>query len=112
MATTSAFQWEDPLLLGEQLTEEERMIAKTARDYAQEKLAPRIVEAYMEEKTDRSIITEMGQIGLLGVTVSETYGGAGASVVSYGLAAREIERVELRFPFHDERSVLARDASD
>ncbi len=97
MATTSAFQWEDPLLLGEQLTEEERMIAKTARDYAQEKLAPRIVEAYMEEKTDRSIITEMGQIGLLGVTVSETYGGAGASVVSYGLAAREIERVDSGF---------------
>jgi glutaryl-CoA dehydrogenase len=95
--STNAFQWEDPLLLGEQLTEDERMIAKTARDYAQENLAPRIVEAYMEEKTDRSIITGMGQIGLLGMTVPEAYGGAGASVVAYGLASREIERVDSGF---------------
>ena len=88
--TMSAFQWEDPLLLDAQLTEDERLIAKTARDFAQDKLAPRVVEAYMEEKTDRAIFSEMGELGLLGMTVAEEYGGAGAGYVSYGLTAREI----------------------
>jgi glutaryl-CoA dehydrogenase len=92
--TMSAFQWEDPLLLDAQLTEDERLIAKTARDFAQDKLAPRIVEAYMEEKTDRAIFSEMGELGLLGMTVAEEYGGAGAGYVSYGVTAREIERVD------------------
>ena len=69
-STTSAFQWADPLLLDAQLTDAERMIAKTARDFAQEKLGPRIVEAYLQEKTDRAIFSEMGELGLLGMTVS------------------------------------------
>ena len=96
MATnsTSAFQWADPLLLDAQLTDDERLIAKTARDFAQGKLAPRIVEAYLQEKTDRAIFSEMGELGLLGMTVSESYGGAGAGYVSYGLVAREVERVD------------------
>ncbi|MFY9640818.1 MAG: acyl-CoA dehydrogenase [Rhodomicrobium sp.] len=96
MATGSAnaFQWEDPLLLDAQLSDDERLIAKTARDFAQEKLAPRIVTAYLEEKTDRSIFNEMGELGLLGATISSAYGGAGASYISYGLIAREIERVD------------------
>ncbi len=91
--TMSAFQWEDPLLLDAQLTEDERLIAKTARDFAQDKLAPRVAAAYMEERTDRAIFGEMGELGLLGMTVAEEYGGAGAGYVSYGLTAREIERV-------------------
>jgi glutaryl-CoA dehydrogenase len=89
-----AFQWEDPFLLADQLTAEERQIAETARLYAQEKLAPRVIEAYLQEKTDRDIFNEMGELGLLGVTVSDRYGGAGAGYVSYGLVAREIERVD------------------
>ena len=91
---TSTFQWADPLLLDAQLTGDERMIAKTARDFAQEKLSPRIVEAYLQEKTDRAIFSEMGALGLLGMTIPEAYGGAGAGYVAYGLAAREIERVD------------------
>jgi glutaryl-CoA dehydrogenase len=90
----AAFQWEDPFLLTDQLTGEERQIAETARLYAQEKLAPRVVQAYLEEKTDREIFNEMGALGLLGVTISDRYGGAGAGYVSYGLVAREIERVD------------------
>jgi glutaryl-CoA dehydrogenase len=89
-----SFQWEDPFLLSDQLTEDERLIAETARGYAQDNLAPRIVEAYLDEKTDRAIFTEMGALGLLGVTVSDSYGGAGANYVSYGLVAREVERVD------------------
>ncbi len=92
--TASAFQWEDPLLMDAQLTDDERLIAKTARDFAQEKLAPRIVTAYLEEKTDRTVFKEMGELGLLGATVSGAYGGAEAGYVSYGLIAREIERVD------------------
>jgi glutaryl-CoA dehydrogenase len=89
-----AFDWSDPLRLDRQLAEDERLICETARAYAQEKLAPRIVEAYREEKTDRGIFEEMGALGLLGVTVPEAFGGAGASHVSYGLVAREVERVD------------------
>ena len=92
--TIAAFKWEDPFLLTEQLTEDETMISDTARAYCQEKLAPRVVDAYLEEKTDRAIFEEMGSLGLLGVTVDEKYGGAGAGYVSYGLVAREVERVD------------------
>ena len=88
------FDWEDPLLLDAELTEDERMIRDTARDYAQEKLMPRVTEAYAKEKTDREIFNEMGQLGLLGVTLPEDYGCANAGYVSYGLVAREIERVD------------------
>ena len=98
MPTTShkpaPFQWEDPFLLDEQLTEDERMIRDTARDFAQEKLLPRIVKAYANETTERGIFNEMGAMGLLGVTLPEEYGCANASYVSYGLVAREVERVD------------------
>ncbi|MEZ5737793.1 MAG: acyl-CoA dehydrogenase [Novosphingobium sp.] len=90
----SAFSWEDPFLLDSQLSEEERMIRDTAAAYAQEKLQPRVVDAYAQEKVDPSIFAEMGEMGLLGVTVPEEYGGVGASYVSYGLVAREVERVD------------------
>ncbi|GAU81217.1 acyl-CoA dehydrogenase [Bosea sp. BIWAKO-01] len=88
------FQWDDAFLLDDQLNEDERLIRDTARQYAQEKLLPRVSEAYLEEKTDRSIFNEMGELGLLGVTVPEEYGCAGANYVSYGLVAREVERVD------------------
>ncbi len=87
-------KWEDPLLLDELLTDDERMIRDTARAYAQEKLLPRVIEAYREERTDREIFNEMGELGLLGVTLPEDYGCAGASYVAYGLVAREVERVD------------------
>ena len=86
--------WDDLLLLDDQLTDEERMVRDTARDYAQDKLMPRIRSAYREERFDREIMNEMGALGLLGPTVPETYGGAGLGYVSYGLAAREVERVD------------------
>ena len=89
-----AFQWDDPFLLDAQLGEDERMIRDTARDYAQEKLLPRILDAYANEKTDRDLFPEMGALGLLGVTLPEDYGCAGASYTAYGLVAREIERVD------------------
>lgn len=88
------FQWDDAFLLDDQLSEDERLIRDTARQYAQEKLLPRVSEAYLDEKTDRSIFNEMGELGLLGVTVPEDYGCAGANYVSYGLVAREVERVD------------------
>ncbi|MGX1740665.1 acyl-CoA dehydrogenase [Bosea sp. NPDC055353] len=88
------FTWDDAYLLDEQLNEDERLIRDTARAYAQEKLAPRVTEAYLDEKTDRSIFNEMGELGLLGVTVPEEYGCAGANYVSYGLVAREVERID------------------
>ncbi len=90
----AAFLWDDPLLLEDQLSEDERMIRDTARDYAQAKLQPRILEAYRDEKTDRTIFDEMGDLGLLGVTLPEDYGGSAASYVAYGLVAREVERVD------------------
>ncbi len=88
------FDWQDPFRLEDQLTEEERMLRDAARAYAQEKLQPRIVAAYRDETTDASIFREMGEMGLLGVTVPESYGGLGASYVAYGLIAREVERVD------------------
>ena len=88
------FDWEDPFRLEDQLTEEERMLRDAARAFAQEKLQPRVVAAYREEKTNPGIFAEMGEMGLLGATVPEQYGGLGASYVAYGLIAREVERVD------------------
>tara|TARA_R110002096_G_scaffold242843_5_gene434747 strand:- start:3111 stop:4328 length:1218 start_codon:yes stop_codon:yes gene_type:complete len=88
------FDWEDPFRLGDQLTEEERMLRDGARAYAREKLQPRIIKAFREEVTDPEIFREMGAMGLLGVTIPEEYGGIGASYVAYGLIAREVERVD------------------
>ena len=88
------FNWEDPLLLDTLISEEESLIKSTAHDYAQSKLLPRVEEAFLEEKTDKEIFKEMGQLGLLGITIPEKYGCAGASYVSYGLVAREVERVD------------------
>jgi len=88
------FQWDDPFLFTEQLTDEERMIRDTARRYCQEKLMPRVLEANRHEVFHREIMNEMGEIGLLGSTIPEEYGGAGLNHVSYGLIAREVERVD------------------
>jgi glutaryl-CoA dehydrogenase len=93
----ASFRWDDPLLFDDQLTEDERLIRDTARGYAQDKLMPRVIDAYMQEHTDRAIFSEMGALGLLGVTIPEAYGGAEAGYVSYGLVAREIERVDSGF---------------
>ena len=89
-----SFNWADPLLLDTQLTEEERMIRDAAAEYAQGRLMPRIHDAYRNETTDASIFREMGELGLLGITIPEQYGGADLNYVSYGLIAREIERVD------------------
>jgi glutaryl-CoA dehydrogenase len=88
------FVWEDPLLLDDQLSEEERMVRDTARDYAQDKLMPRILLANRHETFDRDVFTEMGALGLLGSTLEEKYGCAGLNHVCYGLVAREVERVD------------------
>jgi len=98
MAQTDArFNWSDPLLLDQQLTAEERMVRDTARAYCQEKLAPRALEMFRSEKPDPSIFREMGALDLLGIVIPEQYGGAGMGYVSYGLVAREIERVDSGF---------------
>lgn len=89
-----SFNWEDPFLLDQQLQEDERMIRDSAAAYAQEKLQSRVIEAYAKEQTDPEIFAEMGEMGLLGTTIPEEYGGLGASYVSYGLVAREVERVD------------------
>jgi glutaryl-CoA dehydrogenase len=88
------FVWDDPLLLNEQLTEDERMVRDAASAYCQEKLAPRVLEAFRHEKTDPSIFREMGQLGLLGPTIPAQYGGPELNYVSYGVIAREVERVD------------------
>ncbi len=93
----AAFKWDDPLDLEGELTQEERMVRNTARDYAQEKLFPRVVEAYHNEHYDPAVVREMGALGLLGSTIPEEYGGAGLGYVSYGLIARELERVDSGF---------------
>jgi glutaryl-CoA dehydrogenase len=90
----ASFNWADPLLLDKQLTEEERMIRDAAAEYAQGRLMPRIHEAFRNETTDPTIFREMGELGLLGITIPEQYGGANLNYVSYGLIAREIERVD------------------
>jgi glutaryl-CoA dehydrogenase len=92
--TSAAFTWNDPFLIDDQLTEDERMIRDTAAAFAADKLAPRVQEAYLEEKTDPAIFREMGESGLLGVTIPEEYGGVGAGYVAYGLVAREVERID------------------
>jgi glutaryl-CoA dehydrogenase len=94
MAGMGAFDWADPFLLDDQLSEDERMIRDSARAYADDKLAPRIVDAFQHEHTDPAIFREMGELGLLGPTIPEEYGGVGASYVSYGLVAREVERID------------------
>ena len=91
--TWASFNWEDPFRLEQQLTDDERLVLDTARQYAQERLAPRVQEAYREEKTDPAIFREMGELGLLGPTI-EGYGCSGLGYVSYGLIAREVERVD------------------
>jgi glutaryl-CoA dehydrogenase len=88
------FDWADPLRFDAELNEDERLVRDAARDYAQGKLMPRILTAFREERFDREIMTELGSLGFLGVTIPETYGGAGASYVAYGLIAREVERVD------------------
>jgi len=96
------FNWSDPLLLEQQLTHDERMVRDAAAAYAQEKLQPRVLEAFRHERFDRAIFHEMGQLGLFGPTIPAEYGGAGLNQVSYGLIAREIERVDSGF-----RSVMS-----
>jgi len=94
MATNYPFTWEDPFFLEDQLSEDEHLVRDTARDYAQERLLPRVLEANRDEHFDPEIMNEMAEVGLLGPTIPEEYGGAGVNHVCYGLAAREIERVD------------------
>lgn len=91
---TAPFAWDDPFLLDDQLSEEERMIRDSAQAFAEAELQPRVQDAYLEEKTDPGLFRLMGRAGLLGVTLPEKYGAAGANYVSYGLVAREVERVD------------------
>jgi glutaryl-CoA dehydrogenase len=93
-ASRAAFNWADPFDLESQLSEDERQVRDTARAYAQNKLMPRVIEAYREEKFDRSIISEMGELGLLGATIPEEYGGSDLGYIAYCLSVREIERVD------------------
>ena len=102
MATSNAYQWDDPFLFDSQLSEDERLVRDSAREYAQTKLMPRILEANRNEHFDLEIMTEMGELGLLGSTLPEQYGCAGVNHVSYGLTAREIERVDSAY-----RSVMS-----
>ncbi|AOB30124.1 acyl-CoA dehydrogenase [Bordetella sp. H567] len=94
MSSNPSFHWQDPLLLDSQLTDDERMVRDAAAAYAQDKLAPRVLEAFRHEKTDPAIFREMGELGLLGSTIPTEYGGAGMNYVCYGLIAREVERVD------------------
>ncbi|MDB5859631.1 MAG: acyl-CoA dehydrogenase domain protein, partial [Ramlibacter sp.] len=93
-AAKATFHWADPLLLEQQITDDERAVRDAAHAYSQEKLLPRVVEAFRNEKTDLAIFREMGELGLLGATIPEQYGGAGLNYVCYGLVAREVERVD------------------
>ena len=93
-ATRASFNWDDPLLLDQQLTDDERAVRDAARAYSQERLLPRVLEAFRNEQTDLGVFREMGELGLLGATIPETYGGAGLNYVCYGLVAREVERVD------------------
>ena len=94
MANKASFHWDDPFLLDAQLSADERQVRDAAQAYCQERLAPRVLEAFRHEKTDAAIFREMGALGLLGPTIPETYGGAGMNYVCYGLVAREVERVD------------------
>ena len=93
-ATKAVFRWDDPLLLEDELAEDERMVRETARAYAQDRLMPRVTQAFRNETTDPSIFREMGALGMLGSTIPQAFGGAGLSYVCYGLIAREVERVD------------------
>jgi glutaryl-CoA dehydrogenase len=93
-AARGTFDWEDPFALDAQLSDEERLVRDTAEAYAQEKLQPRVTEAFLDERFDRDIMSEMGELGLLGATIPPDYGGAGLNYVSYGLVARAVERVD------------------
>jgi glutaryl-CoA dehydrogenase len=88
------FDWTDPFHLNDQLSEDERMVAESARSFATDKLLPRVTDAYLEEHVSPEIFAEMGEMGLLGVTIPEVYGGLGAGYVTYGLVAREVERID------------------
>jgi len=90
----ASFHWEDPLLLDQQLSDDERAVRDAAAAYCQERLAPRVLTAFREGTTDPAIFREMGELGLLGATIPEQYGGAGLNYVCYGLVAREVERVD------------------
>ncbi|MCB1968331.1 MAG: acyl-CoA dehydrogenase family protein, partial [Candidatus Accumulibacter sp.] len=92
--TRARFCWDDPLLLEAQLSEDERMLRDAARDYCQGRLLPRVQDSFRHERTDPAIFREMGEMGLLGATIPAEYGGAGLNYVSYGLVAREVERVD------------------
>jgi glutaryl-CoA dehydrogenase len=94
MAGEARFDWQDPFLFGDQLSEDERMVAESAAEFAGRALAPRVADAYLNEKSDPAIFSEMGDAGLLGVTIPEEYGGLGLGYVTYGLIARAIERVD------------------
>ncbi|WP_025995423.1 acyl-CoA dehydrogenase [Pseudomonas viridiflava] len=94
MSGKASFNWIDPLLLDQQLTEEERMVRDSAEQFAQSKLAPRVLEAFRHEQTDPAIFREMGEMGLLGATIPEEFGGSGLNYVCYGLIAREVERID------------------
>jgi glutaryl-CoA dehydrogenase len=95
--TKASFHWDDPLLIEAQLTSDERMVRDAAREYAEGRLAPRVIEAFRHERTDPEIFREMGGLGLLGATLPEEFGGGGLNYVSYGLIAREVERVDSGF---------------
>ncbi|MEN9543266.1 MAG: hypothetical protein RLZZ598_99, partial [Pseudomonadota bacterium] len=90
----ASFHWDDPLLLDQQLSDDERAVRDAAHAYCQERLAPRVLQAFRTESTDPAIFREMGALGLLGATIPEVYGGAGLSYVCYGLLAREVERID------------------
>ena len=94
MASKASFHWADPLLLDQQLTDDERAVREAAAAYCQAKLQPRVIEAFRTETTDTAIFREMGELGFLGTTIPEQYGGAGLNYVCYGLVAREVERVD------------------
>ncbi|HEX6363340.1 MAG TPA: acyl-CoA dehydrogenase family protein, partial [Albitalea sp.] len=93
-ATRAGFHWDDPLLLDRQLTDDERQVREAALAYCRDRLLPRVQQAFREGRTDPSIFREMGELGLLGTTTPEAYGGAGLNYVCYGLVAREVERVD------------------
>ena len=88
------FSWEDPFYLDRQLSEDERMVRDTARQFAREVLLPRVIDDFREERFDKDVMRQMGALGLLGPTIPETYGGAGVNHVAYGLAAHEIEAID------------------
>src|SRR5689334_19278729 len=93
----ATFDWADPLRLDDQLTPEERLVRDTAREYCQDRLTPRVLDAFRHERTDTAIFRELGELDMLGVVLPEAFGGAGLNYVSYGLVAREIERVDSGF---------------